>query len=132
MSHVLMALEEKAKNLGDELISLTKRNKALLKELEQTKGKLKHTMKWIRSSSLLCDMQIGCSTTKYGIGFKISEPKRIENNSGIMCTLCGNSSHMRDECNKNVEAIKSNHTYLERTYGRKIKNSSSSKRNLVG
>lgn len=49
---------------------MTAKNKVLLKELELTKAKLEHMMRWVKSSLLLDDMQQGQSATKYRIGFK--------------------------------------------------------------
>lgn len=115
-------LEENVRNLSDELNSMTEKNELLLKELEQTKLKLEHIMKWTKSSRLLGYMQQGQSTTKYGIGFKLNVINKTKQVQTLLCTLCGRSRHLRNDCQKNNEAIKRNLTHLKGIHGRRTKN----------
>lgn len=117
MSQDQLALEEKAKEPEKQLINLCKRNETLLKELDQAKAKLEHNIRWPRSSAMFDDVQQGKSTTKYGIEYKIKEPKESATNYHILCTLCGKTSHSRDRCNKNTKHFNNSFTYLNRTYG---------------
>ena len=115
-------LEENARNLSDQVESMTKKNELLLKELEQTKLKLEHIMKWTKSSRLLDDMQQGQSTTKYGIGFKINVPNKAEQVQTMLCTYCGHSGHLISDCQKKNEAVKKNLTHLGKAQSKRTKN----------
>ncbi|XP_027774342.1 uncharacterized protein LOC114078040 [Solanum pennellii] len=109
-SELQLALEEKIKLLTIKYQALTERNRLLQKNLDHTKLDLERNLRWTRSSEILTQIQEKQTTSRSGIGFKKQNNlvSHTIHMSKSLCTHCGNSGHLKNQCKALFEAFQKN------------------------
>ena len=109
-SELQLALEEKMKLLTIKYQALTERNRLVQENLDHTKLDLERNLRWTRSSEILTQIQEKQTTSRSGIGFK-KQNNLVSHNihmSKSLCTHCGNSVHLKNQCKALFEAFQKN------------------------
>ena len=109
-SELQLALEGKLKLLTIKYQALTERNRLLQENLDHTKLDLERNLRWTRSSEILTQIQEKQTTSRSGIGFKKQNNlvSHTFHMSKSLCTHCGNSGHLKNQCKALFEAFQEN------------------------
>lgn len=82
----------------------------LQENLDHTKLDLERNLRWTRSSEILTQIQERQTTSRSGIGFKKQNNlvSHTIHMSKSLCTHCGNSGHLKNQCKSLFETFQEN------------------------
>ncbi|KAK4707041.1 hypothetical protein R3W88_033401 [Solanum pinnatisectum] len=95
-------LQNKLKELSNNLQSMIKRNEDLQAKLHTTKMEVEHSMRRTKSSIIYDSIQKSQSSTKHGIGFDKASSKTKNPNIVCLCSHCGLTRHKSYACIKKL------------------------------